>query len=130
MSVKRRLKALYKQIPAVPCPENCGQCCGPIAMTKHEEAMIPEDKRKTTDGITCPYYTGGKCEIYKHRPYICRLYGAKEDLPCPKGCKPDKPLGPKETARINAEYQSLIKQSGIAMTMKIQGGNNHDRKEK
>lgn len=43
------------------------------------EIKVPEDMMNNK----CPFLTKDyKCNIYEHRPYICRLYGQIKDLPC------------------------------------------------
>lgn len=36
-------------------------------------------------GITCPFYQGGRCAVYPVRPRICQAYGHSERLRCSRG---------------------------------------------
>lgn len=72
------------------CDDGCGQCCGPVPVTKAELAAvkryIEREKVEAVDrgALTCPFYDG-KCTIYPVRPYICRAFGHSPRLVCPKG---------------------------------------------
>jgi len=39
--------------------------------------------------------------VYGNRRYICRLFGATDDMPCPHGCGPEKRLTHAETEALN-----------------------------
>lgn len=42
-----------------------------------------------TDRLVCTHLgKDGRCGIYEHRPMICRLFGAVQDLQCGHGCIP------------------------------------------
>lgn len=77
--------------------QNCGDCCGPIPVSKDElhdiiEAirhMSPEErsrlKNQKRDKFTCPLRDIEKkrCSVYGVRPKVCQLFGQVERLRCP-----------------------------------------------
>lgn len=109
MSIKQ-LRQLYKEIPSFSCLLGCTGCCGPIPFTSSEWSRV-RDKKKAS-GIDCPYSLQGRCDIYDERPFICRLFGASEDLKCPRGCRPDKPLSVEKTRQLMRKYRKISETEG------------------
>ena len=105
MSMKK-IKALYAEIPSFSCIEGCVECCGPVLFTQEEWKRV-KDKRKATS-MDCPYSLNGRCDIYADRPFICRLYGAAEDLKCPHGCGPEKLLTAEKSEALTKTYLKLM----------------------
>lgn len=76
--------------------QNCGDCCGPIPVSKDElhdiiEAirhMSPEErsrlKNQKRDIFTCPLRDVEKkrCSVYRARPKVCQLFGRVVQLRC------------------------------------------------
>lgn len=77
---------------------NCGECCGPIPISKAEfEAIskairgMPPEKREALKAqarsdLTCILHdTESKaCSVYEARPEICRMFGHYKGLACHK----------------------------------------------
>ena len=88
-----RLERVYRQVPKSTCPPGCGKCCGIIFPSLAEIRNIKDwceghrvEYRDFSDiiGLDCPYLTTQKeCLIYPVRPFLCRLFGVSENLPCP-----------------------------------------------
>lgn len=55
----------------------------------------------------CPYSTPTGCEVYIHRPVVCRMFGAVEGMECPHGKKPSKRLSQNDTKKLTTEYWNL-----------------------
>ena len=101
---KRSLEDVYRQIPPVECKGLCIDSCGPIAMSKAEDARLRKrgvEIPPMTDAVSmiergqdyyCPALKEGRCSVYEHRPTICRLWGATESMRCPHGCTPANAL--------------------------------------
>lgn len=77
-------------LPALGCPEGCGQCCGPVPVTASELSRVRAYVRQ--HGLTpgektgrCPLYDGQRCTVYPVRPLLCQVFGHTKGLPCPKG---------------------------------------------
>ena len=110
MSEKAALKKLYKKIPEFSCVEGCNDCCGVVPVSPHEAKKL-----KITTNMTpvklgtcdCIYSTSDGCTAYDNRPFMCRLFGAVEDLPCPHGKKPNKMLTSQQGRRLSDEYRKL-----------------------
>jgi len=78
------------KLPKMKCDSGCGECCGIAPTTDKEfrrvEAFIQEHGVEVVDqGVTCPFYQGGKCVIYPVRPLACKLFGHALKLVCPRG---------------------------------------------
>lgn len=99
--VDAELEALYSQVPDVGCKGLCTDACGPVDGGIRERARmaragvklppVREAIRKmasTRGNYECPALVDGRCSTYAVRPFICRAWGASEDLPCPYGCRP------------------------------------------
>ena len=97
---------LYRKIPDFTCLPGCSDCCGPVPFAKEEWDAVA-DKRNGVN-VVCPYAVGGRCECYRNRPFICRLYGASDDLPCPRGFRPKVRLTVHETNRLMSKYRELM----------------------
>jgi len=113
---KRKLEAVYAEVPDVPCKKLCSNQCTMIPVTDIEMTMIKEASVRNfefvrvpgnptlvmspdpTHPTKCPALVGTRCSIYESRPLICRMYGAAEGLPCSHGCKPDGDLLKKKRA--------------------------------
>jgi Fe-S-cluster containining protein len=90
------LDRLWAEIPDTGCKGLCSDSCGPIGMSEAERDRIERlyDIRIGHGQVAastgqCPALTGANCQVYPHRPVVCRLWGASEDLPCPHGCEPE-----------------------------------------
>lgn len=105
------LKTIYRQIPKSKCPPNCGKCCGSLFPSMAELTNIKTycEKRNIKykeficDGVSdCPYLKLDKsCEIYEVRPFLCRILGVSDDLPCPLHLNtPEKVLNHNESRII------------------------------
>lgn len=91
MSDEIERRALWAQVPSVNCRGLCTESCGPIGMSRAEEAILA--RRGVTVGfdpetLTCDQLKFGRCSVYEDRPMVCRLWGAIPDMPCPFGCEP------------------------------------------
>jgi len=108
MSIIRKLKQIYAQIPAIECKPGCTDCCGPVPFSKTEWQLIPEIRKGVS--INCPYSISGKCDIYDQRPFMCRIFGTADDphLKCPHGCKPVKPLSKAGATEVTNQYLDLF----------------------
>lgn len=77
-------------LPIMQCDPNCGECCGPAFCTEsefgqvrklvEERGIVPREQ-----GLTCPFYQEGTCQVYEARPKICKLFGHTKSLVCCKG---------------------------------------------
>lgn len=107
------LEAIYAAVPSLRCQGKCQDACGPVAMSKAEEAVFDTAGKEvpdfgsmlTTGHLECPHLSPvGRCTVYEIRPLICRLYGAAELLTCRWGCVPERLL-------THAEGRSLIRRA-------------------
>jgi Fe-S-cluster containining protein len=69
------------------CDEGCGRCCGVVPATDKEYEAIIRYAEKAgivpiAQGITCPFFQGGRCAVYEARPLICRMFGHSPLLSC------------------------------------------------
>ena len=91
-------------IPTFDCKDGCSDCCKAILVGKREWAAIVKRVGRPLyikqDVITCPLLKDGRCSVYDIRPTVCRLFGAVEDLRCPRGCGPEKLLTHDQGAAI------------------------------
>lgn len=98
------LDSVYDQIPEVRCKGLCQEACGPIAMTGAEWRRIVAARGgvpPVATSLTCPLLdANGRCSVYPVRPFICRVYGAAQELPCPHGCG-ERLLSLVEVARLH-----------------------------
>lgn len=95
--VAARLAAIYAELPTVNCQGACHDTCTAIAMTGIERRRIYRatgtqmenlSHRDVPDGYRCPLLRWNRCSVYDLRPFICRLWGVTELLPCNFGCRP------------------------------------------
>ena len=94
---KITVQDVWAMIPRVACRGLCQASCGPISMSKAERALLPDwfpspgemmdGQKEDPVGYHCPLLVDGKCSEYGLRPFVCRLWGAEETLPCPHRCK-------------------------------------------
>ena len=102
------LEALYSEIPTFTCREGCTDCCGSMPFVSGIEWERILEKRRH-DELRCPYLNG-KCEIYEHRPFICRLFGSVEGFQCIHGYGPEKPLTVEQGRDLRKRYFTFIEQ--------------------
>jgi hypothetical protein len=97
---------LYSAIPSFDCIEGCTDCCGPVPWSTYElrQAGLKSDPEMSPDGI-CQFSLKGKCEIHQQRPFMCRLFGAAEDMLCPHGRGPLKLLPATEAHDLVRRYK-------------------------
>ncbi len=105
------LKELYEKLPNSTCKKDCFKCCtNMIQFTPNElKAMGGYEY----NGV-CSHLKEGKCTVYEHRPFVCRLYGTSEILKC-DGCIPENILGEEETTDLVYEYVLLKKKEETEM---------------
>ena len=107
----RALDALYEKVPVLKCLGLCGEkVCVPIGglISKAEDERVDElygvAEAKDT-GHCNRLNASGKCEVYEHRPMICRVWGLEEGSICEWGCKPE------ERYLTRAEIGVLLRES-------------------
>jgi Fe-S-cluster containining protein len=109
---QRRLQALYDQVSDVHCKGLCTAYCGlvpfqPVEIERLERAGVTPATAIGRD-LTCPQLMAdGRCSIYPHRPLICRIWGACEELRCPHGCEPDRWLSPAQAQALIDELKAM-----------------------
>ena len=103
----RKLEIIYNQIPKFKCIPGCTDCCGPVPFSKTEWDQI--DDKRVWNVLKCPYANDG-CDIYEHRPLMCRLFGTTAILECPHGCRP--PFLLRETVARSYLYQVYVEDKG------------------
>lgn len=106
MNEATSIKKLRSMIPTFSCKPGCHDCCGPVVFSKWEWEQVAD--KKTATCIFCPYASFLGCEIYEHRPIICRLFGTIDRLKCPRGCRPEVLLTEEEAAAIMEEYLKWV----------------------
>lgn len=96
-------------IPKHNC-KNCGECCGPVPITKTEQQVIQAyvDKHKpkinkNAGWLNCKFRVDNSCSIYPVRPILCQLCGSVKGMNCKYGntheidglkfISKDKPVG-------------------------------------
>lgn len=97
----------------------CGECCGPVPFPikfledNKDKMQLFEVKyiRSSKPGHYTPLSSDGLCvfldretrlcQVYEHRPDVCRLYGTIPDLPCPK-------LNPTLHAKVDRQIKNLL----------------------
>jgi hypothetical protein len=105
-----RLELLYSESPGFECEPGCTECCGCVPMTAIERARLKKHREPGNTGLLdCPYVDkkAGRCVAYNDRPLLCRLFGATEDLRCPRGCGPSALLSGERTRIIMEAYWAL-----------------------
>jgi len=114
------LKNMLLNIPEHTTCENCGECCGPVPLSKDEIKKIQnyldanEYPRNVIEQSHSPLECifrdndARKCSIYPVRPLICRLFGVTKGMNCPKGNSahilPELVYGDDDFAAIQNEY--------------------------
>lgn len=117
------LEGLYAKVPDAGCKGLCQEHCTSIVGGKREAQRMTEAgfpiptshlatqreagaTLRLKHGLPCAALDDdGRCQAYRVRPLICRLWGAAEGLPCEHGCVP-------EGGRLSdAEAALLIKRS-------------------
>ena len=95
-TVTDRLDRAYAAIPVVNCRGLCTDSCHSLVMTPAEQRRI-----RAATGIRLPLvHAGGpcgaldedgRCQAYRERPALCRLFGSVDDplMRCPFGCVPE-----------------------------------------
>ena len=106
---KTQIQKLYDKIPSMECLEGCHECCDNHIQFAPEEGErcggFPYTSRE------CPYLDEkGRCTVHQKRPFVCRIYGNSEIMPCPHGCKGDTTLTAEETMELVREYLRLKKE--------------------
>lgn len=115
------LERLYAKLPSVACRGLCHDQCTSIGMSAAEAYRVKaatgisypwlRRSREIIHGLRqpepCPLLKDGRCTAYQVRPFVCRIYGAVADLPCPHGCEitPGEVNDPEEVRRLH--YQIL-----------------------
>jgi Fe-S-cluster containining protein len=123
-SQQRQLRAIYDQIPDVPCTGACTDTCTSFPVPRIEKRII---RRATgvdlgssmSNPITtrCPLLTpAGRCAAHDIRPLICRLWGACDLMPCVFGCAPaqGRRLTAREANRLSAQVFEISGQNAMA----------------
>lgn len=120
---EKRLSELYAKIPSFKCVDGCTKCCGPVPWQSAEiervrgmpniAEIIQVNAHTATPFhadacLDCPFARNGGCDVYADRPFICRLYGTSEDLPCPAGGTPERLLSHRQTEDLMRANRELI----------------------
>lgn len=77
-------------LPPMQCDKGCGQCCTVVMCKDGEYAAVERYAQEhgiepKDNGVQCPWYQDGQCQIYPVRPFVCALYGHVERMTCPFG---------------------------------------------
>lgn len=93
--MKRRKLAGIK-LPPMQCDDHCGECCGPVLVTKKEFDRVVVHAKSCgvfphQQGCRCPWFQCGRCAVYSARPLICRLFGHLDvpEMTCCRGYNVD-----------------------------------------
>jgi Fe-S-cluster containining protein len=94
-------------LPPMKCDKDCGDCCGIAPCNEAEFKAIGEYIKKNrvvpqNNGLTCPFYQKGTCQIYPVRPVICQLFGHVPNMICSKGYNVN--VTPEKIAAIHKQY--------------------------
>ena len=127
MSLDEQLQAVYSELPTIACQRKCQDYCGPLIIPRVEFVNIEltgavfdlrsmdhvdlSDKWKwmgkkklvaTPIEVCKMLYPNGKCRVYSHRPFICRIWGLinTPEMRCPHGCVPSRWLKDGEVRRF------------------------------
>lgn len=98
-----------------PCDNGCSFCCHqPVMITQLEAryigrklGILPKIPTYTIEpnpayiGTPCPFLKDGKCSIYEHRPFACRVLYSVDDGPEP--CEITLPYDPGRVAQLDNE---------------------------
>ena len=71
------------------CKPNCGKCCGIVLcnITEYRKIEAYAANHGVTpirQGLMCPWYQCGKCQVYEVRPLMCRIFGHVKRMECPE----------------------------------------------
>jgi hypothetical protein len=113
MNERKFLEKLYKSVPTFTCVEGCSDCCGPVFTTKTEAEKLGIEVGTLTNKPgeeKCRFAGERGCSVHNDRPLMCRLYGATdiEELVCPHGRKPGKPLKKVQTTELIGKYKAFV----------------------
>jgi len=77
-------------LPVMNCDDNCGECCGIAPCTDAEFNAIQKYAQQNNiqpvdQGLTCPWYQKGKCQVHPVRPAVCQLFGHTDRMRCSRG---------------------------------------------
>jgi hypothetical protein len=95
--VRARIADLYDKLPVIECRGHCADACTAIEMSVRERLDLEGAIGQPcgVDGAgKCNALVNGRCSAYALRPFICRMWGVVESMPCPYGCKPAGGLMP------------------------------------
>lgn len=100
----------YPTLPVMQCDPNCGECCGPAMCRESEFAKIVDFIQASgitpqRQGLTCPLYQNGTCQVYEVRPMICRAFGHLEQMKCSRGYNVNAPS--RQTREIHSYFDTL-----------------------
>lgn len=98
------LSDIYEKIPCSVCDANCFRCCTNMVQFTDDELSLMGGYE--FDG-KCSHLKNGKCSIYEHRPFVCRIYGTSELLRC-EGCTPSEYLSEEQTLELIHKYNLLL----------------------
>lgn len=108
---------VYEVMPVVRCKGLCQHSCRDTALHPAEVEMfieldlaLPEDEDRPDGTRRCSHLTEeGRCGIYEHRPFVCRIWGGVHpDLPCEHGCEVEpKALSMKRLVRLYAKLDRM-----------------------
>jgi Fe-S-cluster containining protein len=93
-ALEERLQRIYAAIPGINCKGLCQESCGSIGMTNLEQDIIARKHGRDLPLLEifddlCPALSPeGRCTVYDDRPFICRLWGTVDKMPCEHGCEP------------------------------------------
>lgn len=100
------------KLPVMRCDTGCGECCGLAPSTEQEYQRVVKYARDNLvfpmeQGVTCPFYQGGKCKVHPVRPLICRVFGHTEKMKCSRGYNVDLP---------NRQIQRMVERNACLTT--------------
>lgn len=77
-------------LPPIPCPPDCGDCCGIVPVSTLEWLAVAAYARNhgitaREQGLSCPFLHDGRCAVHPVRPVLCRAFGHVRGMTCPKG---------------------------------------------
>ena len=112
-----KLNLIFAAVPLILCQGKCQSSCGPIDASPIEKKLFkiatskpfPNPKKTLrSHNCQCPFLNPlGRCDVYRHRPLICRLWGTAHSMPCPFGCKPNRPLSDADARQLIRDAASL-----------------------
>jgi Fe-S-cluster containining protein len=101
------------KLPVMRCDSGCGDCCGLAPVTDQEYKHVVEYAQQNgitplEQGVTCPFYQKGTCQVYPVRPLVCRIFGHTEKLPCSRGYNTNLP---------DRKIQKMVRHNGQTTRM-------------